>query len=88
MQTLFTIENKESGGIQTLLHVTTYTKNSMALVIYVSDEYGNHKQTIRRTFINKIEKIYHKNLRNDVKKKGGIIHTRISDTPLPKSKNK
>lgn len=86
MQTLYTVEDKEIGGIKTLLHVTTYTKIGLAVIIYVSDEYGNHKKTIRTRFTNGIESVYHKSLRKKIKEEGGIIHTRISDTPLPKSK--
>lgn len=85
MQTLFTIEDKESGGIKTLLHVSSYTNGILAVVIYTSDEYGNHKSTVKITFTDKIDILYHKSLREKVKKEGGIIHKRISDTPLSKT---
>ena len=85
MQTLYTVEDKETGGIKTELHVTAYTTIGLIVVIYVSDEYGTHKKTIRRTFLNTIEYVYHMNLRKKVKKEGGIIHARVSNTPLPKS---
>lgn len=86
MQTLYTIENTETGGIQTLLHVSSYTTAGLAVVIYTSDEYGTHKSTVRRTFMNKKDSVYHEELRRNIKMLGGIIHTRISDTPLQKSK--
>lgn len=87
MQTLYTIEDKESGGIKTLLHVSNYVGNTLIVVIYTSDEYGTHKGTVKRTFLNTIEYVYHMNLRRGIKKEGGIIHRRVSDTPLPKSRN-
>jgi hypothetical protein len=85
MQTLYTIEDKESGGVKTLLHVSSYTNGILAVVIYTSDEFGNHKSTVRKTFTDKIDILYHKTLRDMIKKEGGIIHKRISDTPLPKT---
>jgi len=85
MQTLYTIEDKSTGGVKTLLHVSSYTKVGLVVIIYISDEYGTHKRTIRRTFINTIEYLYHINLRKKITKMGGIIHRRISDTPLPKT---
>lgn len=85
MQTLYTIEDRESGGIKTLLHVSSYTNGILVVVIYTSDEYGNHKGTVRKTFTDKIDILYHKTLRDKIKKEGGIIHKRISDTPLLKS---
>lgn len=85
MQTLYTIEDKQTGGIKTLLHVSTYVGDVLSVVIYMSDEYGTHKGTLRRTFINGIEKVYHMNLRKKVKADGGIVHKKISDTPLTKT---
>jgi len=88
MQTLYTVPDKETGGIRTELHVTTYTDSGLYVVVYISDEWGTHKKTIRRSFANKIDVLYHKALRNKVRKMGGIIHTRISSTPLSKTKKK
>lgn len=88
MQTLYTVPDKETGGIRTELHVTTYTDSGLYLVVYISDEWGTHKKTIRRSFANKVDVLYHKNLRAKVKKMGGIVHTRISSTPLSKTKKK
>lgn len=85
MQTLYTLEDKESGGVKTLLHVSSYTNFGLVVIIYTSDEYGTHKRTVRRTFLNTIDYVYHKNLRKKVKQQGGIIHKRVSDTPLPKT---
>ena len=85
MQTLYTIEDKESGGVKTLLHVSSYTSAGLAVVVYTSDEYGNHKSTVRKTFSNKIDIAYHTALRKKIKAEGGIIHTRISYTPLSKT---
>lgn len=86
MQTLYTVPDKETGGIRTELHVSTYTDSGLYVVVYISDEWGTHKKTIRRSFANKVDVLYHKNLRAKVKKLGGIVHTRISSTPLPKTK--
>jgi len=88
MQTLYTVPDKETGGIRTELHVTTYTDSGLYLVVYISDEWGTHKKTIRRSFANKVDVLYHKALRIKVKKMGGIIHTRVSSTPLSKTKKK
>lgn len=85
MQTLYTIEDKATGGVKTLLHVSSYTKFGLVVIIYTSDEYGTHKRTVRRTFINTIEYVYHLNLRKKIIAMGGIVHRRISDTPLPKA---
>jgi hypothetical protein len=86
MQTLYSIEDHETGGIKTLLHVTSYTSIGLAVVIYTSDEYGTHKSTVRRTFLRTLEYAYHVSLRKKIKEQGGLIHKRISDTPLPKTK--
>lgn len=85
MQTLYTVEDKETGSVKTLLHVSGYTNIGLVVVIYTSDEYGNHRSTVRRTFIDMIDVLYHKTLRSKIKKEGGIIHKRVSDTPLPRS---
>ena len=85
MQTLFTIEDPQSGGVKTILHVSSYTSAGLVVVIYISDEYGTHKGTLKRTFSNVIDIAYHTSLRKKIKAEGGIIHKRISDTPLPKS---
>ena len=66
-----------------------YSEGNLENTDYFYPEIENKQITnVINDFMNKIEKVYHKNLRTEVKKKGGIIHTRISDTPLPKSKNK
>lgn len=85
MQTLYTIEDKESGGVKTLLHVSSYTNFGLVVIIYISDEYGTFKRKVRRTFLNTVEYLYHKNLRKKITQKGGIVHKRVSDTPLKKS---
>lgn len=87
MQTLYTIEDVETGGVKTLLHVSGYTNSgTLVVIVYVSDEYGNHKRTVRKYFTNTIDAVYHAMLRKKIKKDGGIIHKRISDTPLLKTK--
>lgn len=86
MQTLYTVEDKETGSIKTELHVSSYSKLGLAVVIYRSDEYGNHIKTIHRTFMNIIDVAYHTTLRKKIKAEGGIIHRKISGTPLPRSK--
>lgn len=85
MQTLYTIEDKETGGVKTELHVSTYTKYGLYVTIYRSDEWGTHKGRITKRFLYAVEVLYHRNLRFKIKKLGGIIHTRISGTPLPKT---
>ena len=85
MQTLYTVEDKTTGGVRTELHVSTYTQLGLYVTIYRSDEWGNHKGTITRKFLHMMDFLYHKNLRLRVKKAGGIIHSRISGTPLPKT---
>ena len=85
MQTLYTIEDLALGGVKTLLHVSTYTTIGLVVIIYTSDEFGTHKGTVRKVFANKIESVYHKLLREKVKKAGGIVHKRVSDTPLTKT---
>jgi len=85
MQTLYTVEDKETGGVKTLLHVSSYTSIGLVVVIYMSDEYGTHKGTVRRIFANMIDVAYHNALRKKIKAQGGIIHKRISYTPLPKT---
>lgn len=85
MQTLCTIEDKETGGVQTLLHVSSQTGSGLVVFIYVSDEYGTYKTTIRKKFVDACDSVYHRNLRKKIKKEGGIIHARISDTPLAKT---
>ena len=85
MQTLYTVPDENTGGIKTELHVSSYTKYGLFVTIYSSDEWGNHKRTINRKFTNMIDLLYHKMLRAKIKKEGGIIHKRVSDTPLPKT---
>ena len=85
MQTLYTIEDKETGGVKTELHVSTYTPLGLYVSIYRSDEWGTFKGVINRKFLYAIDYLYHKNLRAKIKKEGGIIHKRISGTPLPKT---
>jgi hypothetical protein len=85
MQTLYTIEDHETGGVKTLLHVSTYTTIGLVVIIYTSDEFGTHKGTVKQVFADKIERVYHKLLREKVKKEGGIVHKRVSDTPLTKT---
>ena len=48
MQTLYTIEDKETGGVKTELHVSTYTKYGLYVTIYRSDEWGTHKGRITK----------------------------------------
>jgi hypothetical protein len=86
MQTLYTIEDKETGGVKTLLHVSSYTSSGLAVIIYTSDEWGNHIKTVRKFFTGKVDILYHTALRKQVKAEGGIIHKRVSDTPLQRSK--
>lgn len=86
MQTLYTVEDKETGSIKTELHVSSYSAIGLIVVIYRSDEYGNHIRTVRKTFMNTIDVAYHTTLRKKIKAEGGIIHKKISDTPLPKTK--
>lgn len=88
MQTLFTIEDRETGGIKTLIHVSNETKLGLAVIIYTSDEYGTHKSTRKRLFVDTSDIEYHTTLRENVRKEGGIVHTRVSDTPLQKSTQK
>lgn len=86
MQTLYTVEDRETGSIKTELHVSSYNKIGLVVIIYRSDEYGNHIRTVKKTFINTIDIAYHTTLRKKIKADGGIIHKKISDTPLQKSK--
>jgi len=86
MQTLYTVEDKETGSIKTELHVSSYNNVGLAVIIYRSDEYGNHIRTIRRIFTNTIDVAYHTTLRKKIKAEGGIIHKKVSDTPLVKTK--
>ena len=85
MQTLYTIEDKETGGVRTELHVSTYTKYGLYVTIYRSDEWGTHIGTIKKRFLYAVEYLYHKHLRTKIVSEGGIIHKRISGTPLPKT---
>lgn len=87
MQTLFTVPDKSTGGIRTELHVSSYTQYGLYVVVYISDEWGTHKNTIRRTFTKQVDYLYHRLLRKKIKEEGGIIHTRISSIPLPKTKH-
>lgn len=86
MQTLFTVEDKETGSIKTELHISSYSKIGLIVIVYRSDEYGNHIRTVRKTFMNTIDVAYHTTLRKKIRAEGGIIHKKISDTPLPKTK--
>ena len=86
MQTLFTVEDKETGSIKTELHTSAYSKIGLVVIVYRSDEYGNHIRTVRKTFMNTIDVAYHTTLRKKIKAEGGIIHKKISDTPLSKTK--
>lgn len=86
MQTLFTTEDRETGSIKTELHISSYSKIGLVVIVYRSDEYGNHIRTVHKTFMNTIDVAYHTTLRKKIKAEGGIIHKKISDTPLPRSK--
>ncbi len=85
MQTLYTVEDKETGGVRTELHVSTYTPLGLYVTVYRSDEWGTFKGRITRKFLHAVDYLYHKNLRAKIKKEGGIVHKRISGTPLTKT---